>query len=335
MNTTKPISRWRPDSSEIRDHTGAPLGLDSPDSPVFFAPPPPEIGAVRTAHSGVSSRGSVMAKPMARKVVGLFTLLGALPGGLVGAAVVPSGGGGAWWGALLGAIVGGGLLGGLLYRREGRKRDCTFTGTLGIARFPFPRSSRPNLLRFADAVELQTAFLGRNMGTNFDFRWKDARGKTIYRLEGGYYGNARDGDPDSVYHFAVAAERAWNAYKLPEFRAQIERQGSARFCLSRVLGKAQYASVGRGFFEFDYANRRVRLTPSEIESMSIHQGILVIRRIGARDRAIVSRSGEDGIYYLSYGAFANVGLFLHLLEEAAGITCGASPETAEPNGGTC
>ena len=304
--------QWMP-SSDVCDHTGSALAADA----IFFAPPPPEIGTVLTAHSGVYRTGSAMSKPMAQKVIGLFTLLGVVLGGFLGLGVA----GGAVWGAAVGALLGGGIIGGAMFRRESRKRDCTYVGTHGIARCKYPGKSAPDILRFADAVEVQTAFLGRTGGTNFNFQWRNAQGKVIYKLEGGYYGNKRGSDPESVCHFAVAAEKAWSDFLLPQVMSELQRQGSSRFLVNRALSATQYATLSPGSVELPTAKRPVRLLSHEIADILVFQGLIMIRRHGAKDRGFPSNDGSDGIFRLSYGSVANVKIFLRLLEQVVGVSC--------------
>jgi hypothetical protein len=310
------VSRWAPPAG-VRDHTGSPIPHDT----VFFAPPPPEIGPVRTAHSGVTIHGSALSKPAAKKVIGLFTLFGMVVGGFLGIGFAR----GHWTGLIIGMVLGGLIIGGLIYRREGRKRDCTYTGARGVARFPYSARNetapRGEIFLFSDAVEVQTALLGRSMGTNFNFQWKDAGGKTLYKLEGGYYGTGRSPDPESVYHFARAAEAAWSEYLYPSVMADLRRQDSYKFVVNRTIGAKQYAVLGPGFIDVINPNRQFHNLTHEIQSAVLHQGWIIIRRHDARNKAINSLTGEDGIFYLSYRSVSNVRIFLKLLESVVGVAC--------------
>lgn len=292
-------ARWTPPPA-VRDHTGAAIPPDT----VFFAAPPPEIGPVLTAHSGVRHGGSALEGPTAKKVIGLFALFGVLVGGFLGWACF----GGSWPGLILGALAGGGIIGGLIYRRESRKLDCTYTGAAGIARYRYGGNPAGQHLLFTEAVELQTAFLGRNMGTNFNYQWKDARNKCLFQLEGGYYGSEQNPDPDSVYHFARAAEQAWTAYLLPKALAEMETKGSYRFITSRTLGQLQYSTIGRGYLELARGSEKVRLQAADIDSVVIHQGVIMIRR-----------TGNQRDLHLSYGVVSNTRLFFFLLERFVGV----------------
>jgi hypothetical protein len=272
----------------------------------------------------MTTRGSALSKPAAQKVIGLFTLFGMVVGGFLGAGFAR----GQWPGLVIGALLGGIIIGGLIYRREGRKRDCTYTGSHGMARYPYSarNSGTPkgDIFLFSAAVEVQTALLGRSMGTNFNFQWKDARGKTLYKLEGGYYGTNKSPDPESVYHFARAAEAAWSDYLYPAVMAELKRQGSVRFLINRSIGNKQYAVLGPGFIDILNPGKQFHNLAHEIQSVTLFQGWIIIRRKDARDKAINSLSGADGIFYLSYGSVSNVRIFLRMLEQVVGVRCQGS-----------
>ncbi len=310
------LDRWTPPSN-VRDHTGDPIASDAR----FFAPPPIEIGAVLTAHSGLCGSVWAVSKPTSRKVIGLFALLGMAFGGFLGAAFTN----GSVIGAILGSLLGGYLFGFLLYRREARKNDCTYTGTLGIARCRFTdrtsHTTQGEVFLFADAMTLQTAFLGRKGGTNFDLRWKNANRKLVYRIEGGYYGSQANPDPESVYHFVLAADSAWSQFILPEAEEELKRNGCVRFTTSFGPIGEQNAVIGPGYIDIIKAGKTMRNLTADIQDACIWQGHIIIRRKDARVSAMGARDGSNGIFYLSYGAIMNVKIFLLMLERLVGISC--------------
>jgi len=309
------VSIWTP-TPDVRNHTG---GRIAPNS-VFFASPPPEIGKVLSAQSGLCSGGSAVTNTMARKVIGLFVLFGILLGGFIGAGLSH----GHWMGIVLGALAGALSIGCPISRREGKRNDCTYVGTHGIARFPYlnrnAANSRGDLFLFENAVELQTALLGRTTGTHFNYQWKNDKGKAVYKLEGGYYGNKKDIDPDAVFHFARAAEKAWSQYFLPQVKAELERNGSYRFLTRRGLTGNQYVIVGPGFLDVITGEKTFHNMARDIGDIVLHHGWIIIRRIDAQDRAINSLDGSHGICYLSYGSVSNVKIFLTLLTEVVGVS---------------
>jgi hypothetical protein len=309
------LSRWMP-AAEVQSHTGGPI----PPESIFFAPPPIEIGTVLSAQSGLRMGGSAVTQPQPRKIIGLFGLLGLLVGGFLGAGFSHSQG----TGIILGGLIGTMAIGWPIYRRESRRNDCTYVGTRGIARFCASGHgrvrSRGEVFLFANATDLQTAFLGRNMGTNFNYQWKNSRGKTLFKLEGGYYGGKKNLDPDAAFHFARAAEEAWCRYYLPYVKSQLQREGCYRFLTRRGLSAGQYAVIGPGYLDIIIGAKTFHNLASDIADIVLHQGLLIIRRKDAQERSMNSFNGAHGIFGLSYGCVSNVRIFLMLLTEVVGVS---------------
>ena len=309
------LSRWTP-SSDVHNHTGGSIVTGS----IFFAPPPTEIGKVLSAQSGVRTSGSAISSRIPLKIIGLFSLLGVVVGSLLGAGFSHS----QWVGIVLGGLIGAFLLGYPIARREARRNDCTYVGTHGIARYPVSVLGRAittaEIFLFSEAVDLQTAFLGRNTGTNFNFQWKNDKGRTIYKLEGGYYGNRKDIDPDAAFHFATAAEEPWTQFRLPHVLADLQRNGSYRFITRRGLTGKQFAVIGPGYLDILTGDKKFHCQAYDIDDILLHLGWIIIRRKDARDRAFNSLDGANGICYLSYGSVSNVKMFLKLLTQVAGVS---------------
>ncbi len=286
---------------------------------MFFAAPPPEIGTVLSAQSGLRLDGSTVLGATGLKVVVSFTFFGMLVGGFLGGGFTN----GHWVGVAIGAVVVAALFGVLMYRRELHRADCTFVGTHGIARFRFPgrngTRARCDLMCFVDAVDLQSAFLGRNMGTNFNYQWRSESGKVLFKVEGGHFSKSRSEDPQSVLHFAQAAEAAWSAYFMPMLMAEIQRTGSCRFKTQRGIVTQQHAIVGPGFLEIVTNGKPVRFRTADIDDVVLFQGLIMIRGKNAPQHAINTADGSNGLCYLSYGCVANVKTFLMLLTHVVGI----------------
>jgi hypothetical protein len=311
---TQLSGRWMP-SADVRSHSGGPI----PPGTLFFAPPPPEIGRIVSAHSGLREAGCAVSKPVPRKVIGLFVLFGVAVGGFLGAGFSQ----GHWLGILIGAPLGALLIGVPICRRERKRDDCTYVGTHGTARFPVSGRGRSvpkgEIFLFANAVDLQTALLGRSAGTNFNYQWKNEKGKTVYKLEGGYYGNNKSIDPDAVFHFAQAAEEAWSQYYLPQVRADLQRKGSYQFITRRGLSANQVAVIAPGRLEVITGEKRFHAAAHDIDDIVVHHGWIIIRRKDAQNRAMQSLDGAHGILYLSYGTVSNAKIFLTLLTQVVGV----------------
>lgn len=305
---------WIP-SPQITRHNGSEID----PSTLFFAAPPPEIGTVLSAQSGLRSDRSALLGATGIKVVASFTLFGVLVGGFLGAGFTN----GRWFGILIGALVGAILIGLPINRRELHRADCTYVGTDGIARFRYQVRNgsrvRCELMRFGDAADLQTAFLGRNMGTNFNYQWRSESGKILFKIEGGHFSKKRSEDPQSVLHFAQAAEAAWSDFFMPILVAEIQRTGSCRFKTQRGILTQQYAIVGPGFLEIVTNGKPVRFRPADIDDVVLFQGLIMIRAKNAPQQTFNAADGSNGLAYLSYGCVANVKIFLMLLTQVVGI----------------
>ena len=68
-------SRWTP-TPDIRSHIGGRIPT--------FAPPPAEIGPVRSAQCSLRTGGVAVVSPIARKVAGIFMFFGKMEGGYFG-----------------------------------------------------------------------------------------------------------------------------------------------------------------------------------------------------------------------------------------------------------
>ena len=313
------LSQWVP-AANVLNHTGRPIPPDS----IFFAPPPIAIGTVLSAQSGARMGGSAVSEPQSRKIIGLFGLFGLLVGGFLGACFSQ----GQWTGIIVGGLIGAMAIGWLIYRRESRRNDCTYVGAQGIARFRDSRNdsvrSRADVFLYAGAASLQTAFLGRNSGTNFNYQWRNERGKTVYKLEGGYFGSKKNIDPDADYHFARAAEAAWTRHYLPHVMTQLRRDGSVQFPVRQGVSAKQVAVIGPGYFDFIVGDKTYHNPAGDIADVVLQMGIIIIRRRDAQYRAMNGANGsyipESGMFGLHYGRVSNVKLFLTLLKEVAGIS---------------
>ena len=215
-------------------------------------------------------------------------------------------------GTFVAALLGGGMAAFVVWRRERQKNTCSYTGEKGIARF-FAGREKGEVLLFENATQLQAGYLGRSQGTNFNFRWQDAKRRVLYKLEGGYYS---DGTPhqNSPYHFARAAETAWSRYLLPLVQAEMARSGACRFNISGI--NEQYLVVGNGYLDIFQNGKTSRLTRQDFGSFTMNAGLITIQKPGAKPNAV---GRGEGVYLLSYGAISNVQLFFMLLKQLVGV----------------
>jgi len=305
--------KWIP-PSDVTAHSGDLIPSDS----IFFAAPPPEIGQVLSAHSGIRTNGSAITRPSILKVVACFALLGGVTGETIGLGL----GHGNISGRLIGAVIGALLFGWAFAKRELGRNECTYVGILGVARFS-PNHKGPaqrgQVLLFVDAVDLQTALLGRKHGTHFHYAWRSAQGKVLFKLVGGYYGTQKHIDPDAVFHFARAAEEAWSGYLLPKVLEDIRQSGSYHSQTRRGLIANQHLVVGPGFLDLVTDGKTIHSAANDIADIVVDRGWIIIRRKDAQDRQINSFDGSHGIIRLSYGCVGNVRVVLTLMSEVVGV----------------
>ena len=102
--------------------------------------------------------------------------------------------------------------------------------------------------------------------------------------------------------------------------AEIQRNGSARLVARRGLSADQHVVVGAGYLDVITGPKTFHNLAADIDDIVVHQGWIIIRRKDAQDRAVNSLDGSNGICYLSYGAFANVRVFLTLLTDVVGVS---------------
>jgi hypothetical protein len=289
-------------------HAGEPL----PPDVEFFAPPPPEIGALISANSTLR-RGKEPWSLAARLAwffgvagVGLAVVLVFIVAKLPVAAVALTS-----FVALVGALVS------LWVTRFAH--FCSFVGQEGLARYRC-RGERDNvhgdMFLFRDAHELRTAqtrhyYNGGYTGTTYDFSWTDVHGRRVYTLTGRY--NSEQGTPKatSAFHLATAAELAWSNYLLHNVRDQLAAGESITFGLKGD----DYLRIGPGLVVLHSRKNKVRFEGDDIERIRIDQGVVAIMEPGAREGWFTS----EGVYKFAYGDLANAQFFLFLMERLVGV----------------
>jgi len=302
---------WQP-QGEVYTHDGEPI----PGEMDFFAPPPPQIGEVRSAYStAVLGKEPMSGGARLGLTLGLmFATVAAL--WLLGLMIFNNAG----EAAVLGIGVGGpvslgvGLFVWLMTRYKAR---CDYVGGLGMARYTAKRSrdqvAKEELFTFDQAVDLFTAetrnfYNGVYTGTSYDFRWCDENGKNAFRCKGTYH--SKEGTPKSKdpYWFAKSGELAWNAFLIEAMADELDRDGSVLF----KVNKRDWVRVGPGFFIFCFKGDEQRIDVDQIADLQINQGTFLIKTPDAR---WFSGKGKFGF---QYGQMANAQLFLHCLEHLCG-----------------
>lgn len=268
-------------------------GRAAPDA-VYFVPPDPAIGEVRSAWSNQTKHGyrRPATKQLVMITVGILLVGGMLAGGLGAAAT--------WILAQLDVVVAGwipyaaaGAIAALLIAYLAKPRPkCSYVGDDGVAlhlRTGFGAQDR--VLRFADATSLTVAETehytnGAYERTEFMFKWRDADGRVLLELGGmrhdrGIWAQREN----SGWELAQAAEARWNELRWARAQDEQRSTGEACFHAKDVL--------------FGVAPERLRiaqrggddlLTPDDVQSISIEEGLLVIRRRGAKEGIFTSKN---------------------------------------------
>ncbi len=179
---------------------------------VFFAPPDPTIGAVRSASTSLNLRNPLV-PPRAR-------LLSKIGGGVIGAIVGLFAGAMTFHPIVMLATGPLGIAAGVWLFVKGRTERCSYVGERGFSeharRFGRVRS---RAARFADVVDCNVAQArvrvnGVDMGTRWSFAFVLAGGKTWtqYPMVSRVIASSHAGHP---IHFARRARNAWLAARSP------------------------------------------------------------------------------------------------------------------------
>jgi hypothetical protein len=302
-------------------HDGSAPGPDDD----FIIPPDPAIGEVVSAGTNRTLRGFYKTRAGNRIGCGI---LGAILGGIAGLVVVRAGlelvldlldvegdpgllslAGFAAMGvaAVVFALVGFFLP--LLFRRA----MASYVGRQGIMRYVKPKfgAARRELLPFAHAEELKVKrtrnyYNGAYTGTSYDYAWYRG-GQCAFRIAGMYRDDRKD--PIDPVNFAFAAEKAWTRFRLGQVQEQMRRDGVVRF-----RAGSDFIGVGEGFIEIGWKGAVERLEKTAIQSLSLAQGTLVIKRQGAKEGLFRSQ----GVFRFPVSTMSDFHTFLVALEVCTG-----------------
>jgi hypothetical protein len=322
--TAEPVARPAPlpeveevpaAAPELRNHAGEPLPRDVD----FFTPPPPEIGAVVSAHSTL--RKSVRPRPAGLRA-GLALSIG---GGvlllilvLVAAARPRAAGHLVVWPTLAGLLAAGAAV---LTTRF--KHTCSYVGQEGVARFSCAgdrdRLVLQEVFLFKDAAELRTSQVrhyvnGAYTGTDYSFTWTDVGGQTRYVFRGRYQDQKGRPKPSNPYHFGRAAEVAWSNYLLPGAFRQLDLSGAVLFMLSG----GGWIRVGRSGLRIHQGGKEEEWDAREIAGVTGDGGTVKIKRRDAREGWFSS----SGVFKFDFSGLGNAQLFFFLVEKVLGVPVG-------------
>lgn len=294
------------------NHKGEPLDPQAD----FFAPAPPEIGPVQTAHSTLKlgkNPWPFAVRLLLANAVGIGTVIGAhlliTPGPGVQPPIDPL--------DVVGVVVGGVLFVLILYATRFRP-VCSYVGDNGLATIALrgSRAAEPvtTVFLFQDAQDLFTSSTshyhnGIYTGTHYSFIWKNAAGKNVSKHASSYYSAKGDPKADHAFWIARSGERAWCRWLLDRKNAELDAQGYIEF----ATGRNRSVRVGRGFLEFRTGESANRIETHEIKGISLNNGHFHIQHKDARWYSL------KGKFSFAYGAMANAQFFLMTVESLLGF----------------
>jgi hypothetical protein len=313
---------WTPPSS-VTDHQGNRLDPKAD----FFAAPPAEIGAIRSAYTSLEKTKGARTMPVRAAITAAFAVVGFLliwgfnylskiifviadlshtPEMLW---IVALTGFPAYWG----------------WRFSAFRHFCTYAGQYGCAEYRCEgersRIVQQTVLLFKDAGGLSTGQTrktrnGVYQGTHYFYAWYTPdRGRILYQVKGLHFAEKKKPGPWDPYNFVLAVEKAWYAYLAPQVQAEFATQGYVKF----YLGGQNSAILGRGFLEFVYPQGQAsRCGADEIGSARLSEGILTIRRKDAK-KGLFNLFNYEGVFAFNYSGIHNARLFLTLFEQALGV----------------
>lgn len=197
-----------------------------------------------------------------------------------------------------------------------RKERVTWVGEAGLMRWEKGLfGAKTEVLRYADAVSLTSQRTrqyvnGGYTGTRYNYTWWGPNGKKAFVIHGSYAEAELVKGKPTVAHdpvmFGFAAERGWSRYRIAQVDREIAARGVAAFGTS-----AGIIRVGRGFVEFEQAGKVERLDRSQIQSATVLQGFLTIKRVGAKEGWFSS----DGVFKFPVSGMADFAVFTAIFEE--------------------
>lgn len=199
-----------------------------------------------------------------------------------------------------------------------RKERMTWVGEAGLMRWEKGLfGAKSEVFRYADAVSLTSQRTrhyvnGAYSGTRYNYTWWGPNGKKAFVIQGQYQeadaglikGKATVAHDPAM--FAFAAERGWSRYRIAQVDREIAERGATSFGTS-----GGFIRVGKGFVEFEQGGRVERLDRGQIESASVQQGVLTIKRVGAKEGWFSS----DGVFRFPVAGLADFAVFAAIFEE--------------------
>lgn len=203
-----------------------------------------------------------------------------------------------------------------------RKERMTWVGEQGLQRWEKGIFGvKSEVLRFHEVSSLTTSRTrqyvnGGYSGTHYNYTWWGPRGEKLFVVAGSYrepeLGFVR-GKPTPAHDpvmFGMAAERGWSRFKIAVIDQELKNTGVARFG-----SNAGVIRIGRGYVEFEMGGKVERLDRAQIQTATVQQGVIIIKRVGAKEGWFSS----EGVFRFPVAGMADFAVFLAIFEEQVGI----------------
>jgi hypothetical protein len=212
-----------------------------------------------------------------------------------------------------------------------RKERLTWVGAQGLMRWEKGvLGTKSEVFRFADARSLTVQRTrhyvnGAYSGTNYNYTWWGPGSAKAFVIAGQYAEPEAGVLPrkppaahDQIY-FATAAERGWSRYRITQIDHELKASGQAAFgTTAGVIRIGRGAQRGQGWIQFEQGGKTDRLERNQIESVSLLQGALTIKRVGAKEGWFSS----EGVFRFSVAGMADFAVFAAIFEEELGLRLG-------------
>jgi len=299
--------------AEVTMLNGEPI----PETMDFPIEPPPEVGPVRAAYSTVVVGKPAYSRKKAWLInLGIYLLSAIIAVVCIGLALEAKTTDEWIQFGIAGTVLGLISLPFSLYFTR-NANWLAYVGQLGLVRYKLGKHreaiKKTELFQFQDAIDLYTQSTRQFMngvytGTTYNYEWKDAQGRRVFRLNGTY--SSKQGTPKAKdpYYLATAGEITWSGFLADAMNIELQEEGSVHF----KVNKKDWVKIGPGFFEFHFKNNTARLAVEDIKSLQIGDGQFSITSNDA------GWFGGKGKYRFAYGSMANAQLFMMCLEQLCG-----------------
>jgi hypothetical protein len=305
---------WKP-TAGLKDYSGRELTAEDE----FFHPPPPELGTLLAAQTGLkTTRRETTSGAKTAMYLGLAGLLAACcvaiyqvnwdgpkdPEPWVVCAIVVF---------FVGAA---GLLG--IHAATKFRHLCSYVGTDGLALYEIKggRAGTPTgqVFTFDKAAEIRRREVyqytnGVQTGASFFLTWSDSARNVVFSISG--QAPSKAGRPKPTNHRYLvgrAAEAAWNQHISDAVEEMLRRDGKVTF----TIGKTRVVRIGPGVMELSFGERHQVIPTADIRRLSLVNGQFSIRGPDA------TLFGKAGKFDFAYSELGNAQLFAVCCEKLLG-----------------